>query len=198
MNPLIDQINSKFSHINTFIFDFDGTVADLPIDWPLARASFREYMKRHFPLFDIGDKLRVDEMEALALAQYPDCHDLIFAFRKKLEKQSMYHLRPVEATCVLVQWLYREKGAAMFILSNNLHNTVAYSLKELGLYSCFSLIVGVDNVGVPKPSPKGMPVLERTGRIDRSCCLLVGDNDRTDGGFCENVGVPFLNIMRYT
>lgn len=197
MSDLIQIIQSKWSYIETFIFDFDGTIASLAIDWPSARSEFREYLNFCFPALGMSDELRVDEMEAVALKHYPESKNQIFDFRLALETQSMQDLVPVEVTCELIQWIKRETNSTLLILSNNLHETVARSLKQLGLDSSFSLIAGVDDVGVPKPSPEGMSFLETIAPIDRSLCLMIGDNERTDGGFSKNVGISFLNITQY-
>ena len=84
----------------------------------------------------------------------------------------------------------------MFIVSNNLNRTVEVGLKQLALRDAFEAILGVDDVGMPKPAVCAFEMLEEQHGLVAENCVFVGDNERTDGGFCKALGIPFINIKK--
>jgi len=82
----------------------------------------------------------------------------------------------------------------LFIVSNNLHSTVDSGLKQLGLSDAFEAILGVDDVGLPKPETRAFKMLQESYGLSAEDCIFIGDNDRTDGGFCRALGIPFINM----
>lgn len=189
---IVDAISTFSSDRSIIIFDYDSTIARIPIDWENARVKFRNYISRHMPGFKFNEGLRLDEMESRVLTNHPDKFKLIYSFRKKIEAQVAYNHEPVVDT---VKFLNIKSIRKYFIISNNLHSTVITGLIQLGLLSRFVKVIGIDDVQSPKPSIKSLTLLE-TEIIDiKNKSLFIGDSDFTDGRLCLKAKIPFINIV---
>ena len=176
------------------LFDYDSTIARVPLDWPQARDDFRTYLSREFPSLMIPEIARVDEMEAIALKCSPKAKSKVFSFRFDLESKLDGSHEPIAETCQLIEELSENASMRLFVVSNNLHRTVDVGLQQLGLRQYFMRILGVDDVGVPKPATRAFEILrEEAGCLEKDCGFI-GDNTRTDGGFCRALNIDFYNI----
>jgi len=194
MNALLKKFDSAHSGPAFVLFDYDSTIAKVPVDWPQARVAYRVYLADCFPDLVIPDTARVDEMEALALRHAPDAKDRVFRFRFDLESALDGGHEALPEVCEFIQDLAQQGSSRLFIVSNNLHSTVVSGLKQLGLSDAFEAILGVDDVGLPKPETRAFAMLKETYNVSAEDCIFIGDNDRTDGGFCKALGIPFINI----
>tara|TARA_B110001469_G_C9553195_1_gene274436 strand:- start:79 stop:672 length:594 start_codon:yes stop_codon:yes gene_type:complete len=186
----IDQLLGK----KFVLFDYDSTIAKVPVDWLQARVDYHTYLAGLFSGLVIPEFARVDEMEALALRHAPNTKNQVFGFRFELESALDGGHEPLPDICELIQHLAQQSDHRLFIVSNNLHRTVEMGLKQLGLSHAFEGILGVDDVGVPKPEARAFTLLQESYGLSPEDCIFIGDNDRTDGGFCKTLGIPFINI----
>jgi HAD superfamily hydrolase (TIGR01549 family) len=182
---------ADFSFYDSIIFDYDNTIAKIPIDWIEARRDYKIFLDSNFPDLEIDPNMRVDEMERSALLKYPHQDNLVFSFRNDLESSLAGNHEVIPETIELIRNL---ESKELFIISNNLRNTVVGGLGRFGLTSMFKRIIGVDDVGMPKPSPRAWELLLETDPGVALNSLFVGDNDTTDGAFSKNAGIPFYNI----
>ena len=196
MYMLNDEFNRVAGSRRIVLFDYDSTIAKVPVDWPQARVAYRTYLADCFPELVIAETARVDEMEAIALRHAPDAKDRGFHFRSELESALDGAHEALPEVCVFIQHLAEQGDCRLFVISNNLHPTVVSGLKQLGLSGAFEAILGVDDVGLPKPETRAFSMLTKTYGLSAEECLFIGDNDRTDGGFCRALGIPFLNIQK--
>ncbi|RYE21372.1 MAG: hypothetical protein EOP51_15760, partial [Sphingobacteriales bacterium] len=58
--------------------------------------------------------------------------------------------------------------------------------------------LGIDDVGLPKPSVKAAQILCEQHGVDLHKSILVGDSPSTDGEFCRLAGIPYFNIQPFT
>ena len=194
VNSLISRIQANGSTIKNVLFDYDSTISKVPIDWPQARVAYRAYLSNVFPSLVLFDEARVDEMEALALRHAPDAKEGVFRFRFDLESALDGGHEALPEICACIRHLAGKPDQRLFIISNNLHRTVEAGLNQLGLSDAFEAILGVDDVGVPKPDTRAFSLLQESHGITPTECIFIGDNDRTDGGFCRALDIPFINI----
>lgn len=190
------QIFSNLQDKQVVIFDYDSTIAKVPVDWQKGRVHYRSYLEKIFSGLVLPEDARVDEMEALALQHYPDEKNRVFQYRMELESALDGGHIALQETCQLIGLLQRLHHHRLFIISNNLRRTVVSGLQQLGLSDAFEAILGVDDVGLPKPETRGFSMLQASHDLKAEDCIFIGDNDRTDGGFCRALGIPFVNIRQ--
>ena len=191
---LTDTMNGPFKDVGIILFDYDSTIARIPIDWPQARRDLTSFLTREFPSLKLPEGLRVDEMEHLALQKYPDNASTIFSFRRNLEANTGKHIPIVETT----NYIRSVSRITLIVLSNNLRETVVSGLKDLSLRERFNVILGVDDTLAPKPDPAGAQKLSRQFPDIYENSVFVGDSAQTDGEFCQRSGIPFVNIKEKT
>ena len=191
-NFIVRAINTFSSYRSIIIFDYDLTIARIPIDWDAAREKFRNYIARLIPGIKFKEGLRLDEMESRTLKIHPDKFKLIYSFRDEIESQVAYNHDPVNET---VNFLKVKSNRKYFIISNNLHSTIIAGLNQLGLLDCFVKVIGIDDVQSPKPSTKSLSLLGKTTNDIKNKSLFIGDSDFTDGRLCLKAKIPFINIV---
>lgn len=196
MPDLIQSFEYAGRECSSVIFDYDSTIAQVPVDWAKARVDCHRYLENLFPGLDLPKGLRVDEMEARALAYAPSNSEQVFEFRHRLESDLDGSHEEVEGTIALIRLLVSGGRHHLFIVSNNLHRTVEHGLKKLGLADAFEMILGIDDVGVPKPDTKAFDLLAQSSGVTVEGSVFIGDSDETDGIFCSRLGIRYLNINR--
>ena len=182
---------SDFEHL---IFDYDNTIAKVPIDWKVARANFRKFLIEKFQGIELKQDIRVDEMESIAISMYPNQKDEIFSFRYLLEKSLDGRHEPIIDTITLLR--NYEQGP-FHIISNNLKSTVCSGLIQFKIRHLFDIIIGVDDAECPKPSTKAWDILLSSKKINHKSCLFIGDSKATDEKFAQRVGIPFINVSNF-
>ncbi len=190
---LAEAIDRLLPQPEALVFDYDGTVAEIPVDWRAARPRFAEYLRLQGLDAGCPSGLRLDETEAWTLQHHPQARARIFAFREALEASTSAAHRPIEGTLSFLRAL-PEDGPRLFVVSNNLRATVMRGLDDLGLTERFERILGLDDTGCPKPDTRAAQLLRQANGLDWSRAVFVGDSERTDGRFCERLGVAFINV----
>lgn len=195
----ISLLSTQFSSIATgaesVIFDYDGTIAHIPINWKSARQGCFDHLMLKFSDLPIEATQRVDEMEALALTDYPSEAAYILAFRSQIESAIDGGHKPIDAVIDLLQQIHLRYDC--YIVSNNLSSTVVSGLTSLGLLHCFKGIYGVDTVGLPKPATTSIDLLQKNYGLDTRTTVMLGDSPSTDGKYCELLNIDFLNITSF-
>ena len=188
---LRDRI-AAVKHPVELIFDFDGTVATLPVDWRGQRALFHQH------LIQLGVVLpeirRIDEMELEALEKHVDLSERILAFRSELEASAAPSVVIPDTLAILTTRENPIANCRAHIISNNLRSTVERELARFNLRSRFSSVYGLDDTRKPKPATNAGLLLQSIHKINFSNCIMLGDSDHTDGEFCSRLGISYINI----
>ena len=171
------------------IFDFDGTLADLPVDWQGLKEAlawrFRELYGCDLEFERLSDGLRhVEERSGRS--------SLLEAYRiiEQFEGRAIKLLGPHEA---LLETLSRvhERGGTIAVCSNNMSATVKSGLDLLGVSDRVAVVVGRDCVGQAKPDPEGLcQILSRLG-VGARRAVFVGDSP-DDAETARRAGVSFV------
>ena len=196
MDCKFEKYTNKIAGKKIILFDYDSTIAKVPVDWIRARVACRNYLSVLLPSLLTPDSVRVDEMESVALTSFPEKAESIFQFRVDLETVLDGSHEAILEVCELIEHIVSQESFRLFIVSNNLHRTVAAGLKQLKLHEFFEAILGIDDVRLPKPSTRAFTMLEERYGVLAKDCVMIGDNDQTDGGFCNTLGIPFVNITK--
>lgn len=184
--------------VPTVIFDYDGTIANIQINWIEARHRIRIFLRSPPIGLTFEDGLRVDEMEAIAVDKFPDQADYVFSFRSIIERAQTDSHVPIRACVDLLQSrVLQENPIRLFVLSNNLTNTVESGLRSLGLQNIFEAVIGINTTNQPKPKLASAHLLQKEYGIELKNSIMVGDSESTDGEFCRAAGIKFLNIKNY-
>lgn len=67
------------------IFDYDGTLAKIPVDWFQAREGYRNFASVKWPSLEFNDSDRLEEMELHTLHAFSTATEEVFAFRDSIE-----------------------------------------------------------------------------------------------------------------
>lgn len=174
---MLNQYLEIFNTATAVIFDYDGTIAKIPIDWSDARRAFRH----NFP--DIGkDGERLDQLEFQALkAEIKP--EAVFFTRNCVERFKHGEHEPRQEIIDFLKLVTAPK----YIISNNLTETVEKGLEQLGIRNEFADVIGVDKSNEPKPSPGALTLLPKEHQ--RTDVIVVGDSNETDKPFAQNAGL---------
>ena len=171
------------------IFDYDGTIARIPIDWKVIRSEFSSYSKKAFEL-TFNKSLRVDEMEHTLLSETSINPHKIFQFRKEVECE--YRGKHVNNK-KLIEYIQNNDNY-FFIVSNNLQDTIISNISELGIIHKFKKIIGCDTYYSIKPCTLSWHKLVNEFNLKTSDTLVVGDSPQTDGLYAKKIGLPYFQI----
>jgi phosphoglycolate phosphatase len=172
------------------IFDFDGTLARMDIDYDGARQALRDYFLARG--IDMAFRpLQRKAAEAAALAGGRAAEDAARILdRFELERLGNSRLAPGAARALE---RLRAAGHRLAVLSNTGERCIRGVLGREGLDGMFDLIAGRESVPEFKPSAAGISmVMERLGfAADRT--VMVGDS-MYDAVSAEQAGVRFLGV----
>ena len=193
-SPARDRITAQKlaeagSNKRLVVFDYDGTLASLGVDWDAVRASMsgvgREFgFESSFrPLWSEVARARdVSGEPALArLFEALAVHERVAVATQQPRADIVDQAR---------RFLEDGKGPECAVFSVNLHQTVITGLEALRLGS-IRRIVGADDVTRWKPDPEGLNVLIHTAGSTAEDTLFIGDS-RGDEEAATSVGVDFL------
>lgn len=178
-----------------WIFDYDQTIASVPVNWPSKRSEACSYFNKLIGTPVLHSGMRIDEMECEALRTYHLERTVVYKFRNALESSVQGRHVPNEPVISLIKENVCRSRIPMFVLSNNLQATVESGLSQLGLKDSFNAIFGVDRVGGSKPDISGLAFLQDAG-VDVNAAVFFGDSPDTDGAFCLAAGIPFINVNK--
>lgn len=143
--------------INALVFDMDGTLVHLHVDWTEVRKEVQALLD-----------MNIDSLWKLAVPPYKEKYlankEKVDAIFRKYEINADY--TPIEE---MVQ-LAKDSPLPINILSNNTEAALKRLAKELGLKP--SLIIGRDSVPLPKPHPDGLLIIKQ--RFSHP--LFIGDH----------------------
>ncbi len=175
------------------VFDYDGTLAELDVDWEgMRRALRRQALDAGFdspfqPLWQEMARLR-DERGIEAVRA-------LFSVVRPYEQRGVERQRP---RLEIVEYVRRTQRAsdtdrpALAVFSANLHATVVAGVLALGLKP-FCVVVGADDVEHWKPEAAGLQLAMRLAGVNPSETLFLGDSPG-DGDAARAAGTHFLPV----
>ena len=204
------------ARLRLIVFDYDGTLADLKVDWRALRTDLSRrardfgFMSTFEPLWPQMARLR-DACGGEAVAA-------LFAVLAQHERQGLVQQQPraeiVEFARLMSQRDCRAErsavpavagctaaargdpaplGRTLAVFSANLHATVAAGLDALGMGSRISWIVGADDVTRWKPAPEGLRRVMQLAACTPADTLFIGDS-AGDAAAAHAAGVDFWRV----
>lgn len=167
--------------MDTYIFDFDGTLANSGETGILAtQAAFEEFNlpwpDRETIIYYMGIPIEVS-FKKMALPHTFDgteFEDLLSCFRAYYKRFETSHLHLFPGTQEVLQQL-KKAQKHLYVVSSKHSSSLARNLEQLDIAQYFDGIIGSDDVHHYKPAPDGILfILERFQRNEKTT-LMIGD-----------------------
>lgn len=169
------------------LFDFDGTLVDVEVDWSLVRRDAAATLAADAGLAPEGGLGRMAQMAEDALGARG--RELLARVLARHEGRA--GMRPVPEGCELLR---RAMAAVpVGVVSNNLRGTVLAGLRAVGVDPAALVVVGFEDVARSKPDPQGIRLALSRLAPFAGQALYVGDSE-TDRQAALAAGVAFRHI----
>jgi HAD superfamily hydrolase (TIGR01509 family) len=172
------------------IFDLDGTLGVLPVDWLELKKKVEVYFRAQtgstesFSFWGgmkhLKEKLGPEELRQA------------YAIIQGYEHQGALQFLPNEFAVSYLKTVVI-RGGTVAICSNNMTSTVTMVLDRLGVRPQVSLIVGMDSVTRPKPDPEGLLQILEKLKMAREETVFVGDTN-TDREAARAASIRFVAV----
>lgn len=184
---MIDNGISRFASYDLIVFDFDGTLFYLDIDWNELRQKLRSRMMEiggedleFNPMVDtIEDVRRKNETTFQILRQLID------------EYETQGHRRPNPPLIEALKTLHN-MGKKTAILTLNTRAVVNTIMKEYDLNHYVDTIICFEDVSAHKPEPEGLEKIMKEYNASSTSTLLIGDSLR-DRECALSIGADYLH-----
>lgn len=187
------------SNLRACLFDFDLTLADGSA-WIVK--CYREVLRRH-GFTDVPDDvirgtigLTVEDSFGVmtGITDADRLWDLRMEYKSVCRPRMAEHTRFFPDAADFVRRLHAH-GVVCAIVSTKETAVLRRSLEVCGMTDIFSLIVGLDEVSAPKPSPEGILFVLRRLGLTPPHVVYFGDS-AVDGEAARRAGVPFVGVAK--
>ncbi len=169
--------------VKAVLFDFDGTLFELKVDWLKVRQELKSLLKFPGPASEFKPlKPRIQEIVGGSSELEQQAYDIISRYEIKGAEEGYPH----EGAREILEWC-KNRDIKLVILTRNTKDAV---LSVLGKYDWPQpeLIVAREDVKREKPDPEaGLLVLEKL-KLQEEDCLIVGDS-LPDLELAKNLGI---------
>jgi phosphoglycolate phosphatase-like HAD superfamily hydrolase len=161
------------------LFDLDGTLFVLPVDWAHIRRHFSDYCMKKF-----GKPLEVSRFyeifDFVRKTQGPNAVEYFYRYVQEKELEGVRN-NIAEPKWLVTQGLnlIRRKlpsTALLGVVSSNYHQTIVTVLEKSGLSGRFHTVLGRDDVKIAKPSPEGLLKIILENSLQPDLILFTGDD----------------------
>lgn len=185
---IIDNIRNA----EVIIFDLDGTIIKLDVDWKALKRELHEYFISTYGVSINFTPLSHGLYEVRKLGS--EASNKAYGIIEKYETKKIDSAKPIQPMIELAKTLSPKKKLAIF--SSNTRETVVSALKKIGLYGTFELIVGLEDANRPKPNPEALFLILNYFGVPRSKAIFIGD-DEVDLEAGRKSGVRTLVLSQF-
>ncbi len=183
--------NISFENKRIIIFDLDGTIVHLDIDWQHLKMLL---CKRYAKLYE-GEKCEFEHISA-CLSHVVKKNDEIelsnfFDMILDYEMKNIRNNKEVEESVFFINHLELfgvKKETKLAILSLNMRETIMTTLKLANLTQRFDLIIGREDVRAWKPNSLGLLEIQKHFKVEKKEMIYFGDTE-TDIKAGNNAGI---------
>ncbi len=172
----------QWEHIDTVLFDMDGTLLDLHFD----NYFWEEFVPQRYAQ---KNSVSVDQAREHLLAEYRAIEGTmnwycIDHWSEQLEldipalKRELDHLIQIRPGAADFLERLRAMGKQMALVTNAHHKSLSLKMERTRLQHFFDLIVCAHDYGYPKEENAFWQTLAQREKLDLSRCLLVDDSLR--------------------
>jgi len=176
----------KDSTIRGVIFDFDGVIVDLFVDW----LGLKQELKSKFFL---NGEIKLNDILAevnkkLGPEGLKDAYNLVEIYELKYSNKTIVNknILGVFNDCY-------KKNIKLGIFSSNMKKTIDYFLEKLRIKNLFNIIVAKEDIKAYKPNPEGLKLIIDKWKIDKNNLIFIG-NDENDKICGERAGIKTFII----
>jgi phosphoglycolate phosphatase-like HAD superfamily hydrolase len=166
------------------IFDLDGTLFDIPVDWKPLRERMIAICREEGAIESVV-KIR-DAYEFSA--DRPDLKSRLLALHADAEILGWGEAKEVKAGCSAARYRL-QKGLPTAVLTMNTRGTAQHLVGDWG----FSPIVTIEDVLRPKPHPEGIDLILGKLGAGRFGTIMVGNSDY-DRNAASGAAVPYVDV----
>jgi phosphoglycolate phosphatase-like HAD superfamily hydrolase len=178
-----------FEDKEVVVFDLDGTLVDLHLDWGVIRRALVE----SFPETGINSVEHTTTTEiAAAIAKALGQEHKRRAHRMIRDFEKGCPTTPIGETIAIAREM-KSRGKHLAILSNNCRETIEECLEKEGLRKLFDFIVGKEDVDNNKPHPEGLFKIMKHFNASKEKTGFIG-NEPVDENAAKSAGVDFMMV----
>jgi HAD superfamily hydrolase (TIGR01549 family) len=166
------------------IFDFDGTLYHIEVDWDGAYEAL-SMIGREFD--HIGDFRSLRSAYEWAAGKYRIKERLV-ALQNEYEESGIPDRVKIQQGMAAAMWR-RERGLPNAVLSLNTSYTLDRVLGHKGFYP----MISIDKVDRPKPDPEGLEIILRAHERLPEEAVFIGNSD-IDSETAARGGVDFIHV----
>ncbi len=186
-----------FDGIKLVVFDLDGTIADLDVDWQGLRTELHWHFNSHYQFdsdFTPFDKEIERAGEELGDKALGEAYEIV----ERYELENIENVTPIAGSLELVRNLKRD-GKTLAILSSNTRSAIELALGFLKIRQYFDIIAGKEDVRKHKPDPEGLLLIRDKVGVGVAEVCLIGDRS-TDMECAANanaLAIPIETALNY-
>ena len=173
------EISLSLRNKKAIVFDLDGTIVDLKVNWLHLKQLLSE---RFLKIYGEFNKFKLISECLNRIVMREDEEELLKVFQiiENYELKNIEYNDPIEETIFFINNLELfgvKNGVILSVLSLNMQNTIIESLKLIDLHDKFKYLVGRDNVRHWKPNPEGLIKIRDHFGLNNDDMIYIGDMD---------------------
>ncbi len=184
--------------IKLVVFDLDGTIAELRVDWPGLRRELHDHFKINYD-FDSDFTPFDSEIEKAGAELGDKALKEAYEIVERYELENIEKVTPIAGSVEIVRDLKRA-GKTLAILSGNTRSAIELALGYLKIRKYFDIIVSKEDVRKHKPDPEGLFLIKDKVGVEITEVCLIGDR-HTDMECAANANALAITIetaLNYT
>ena len=179
-----------FNDYETFIFDLDGTIVNLNVDWFSVRNDLIEQIFDEYNcIIPYGGISSMIQNSVSMGCSNTKVRLIVSDILKKHESCAEYTVVPN----VIEKINNIPKNKKMAVLTNNLNFTASKVINDLKISNRFNFIVGFDDVNFSKPNIEGMTMIGKKLNINLNDTIFIGDSV-TDKTTANKFKISYISI----
>jgi len=173
-----------FQQYDLIIFDFDGTIADLGVDWVKLKEELSEQYKAKVEYLDAF-------LDALPEGQKKEAYTKVMQY----ELKGVDNMVPIVNTINIIRSL---SGKTLAIFTTNTKAAIEKALEMLDMSNVFDIKVFKEDVVRHKPDPEGIElILKKTGFSPEQTIYIGDKQNDVDGGTRAGVRTILVSELQH-
>ena len=157
-----------FRQYELVVFDFDGTIADLEVDWTALKKELSGY-------YGVNISQISGRLDAFIDSLPDDERRAAYKIVERYELENINNTRPITKTIKIIMGL---SGHRLAVFTTNTKAAIEKALNGLGIYDRFEMIVCKEDVKKHKPDPEGLLRILKTTGVPAERAVYIGDRQK--------------------